>query len=91
MIVLKGLSSSVTKVSVGDYGLTRAGIEILSLIDFIPDDSIVDDVFDLIAKKSPSNLKMAIHKVNFIQENSINYDLNILREFQEQSPKKMID
>ena len=91
MIVLKGLSSSVTKVSVGDYGLTRAGIEILSLIDFIPDDSIVDDVFDLIVKKSPSNLKMAIHKVNFIRENSINYDLNILREFQEQSPKKMID
>lgn len=91
MIVLKGLSSSVTKVSVGDYGLTRAGIEILSLIDFIPDDSIVEDVFDLIVKKSPSNLKMAIHKVNSIQENSINYDLNILREFQEQSPKKMID
>ena len=91
MIVLEGLSSSVTKVSVGDYGLTRAGIEILSLIDFIPDDSIVDDVFDLIVKKSPSNLKMAIHKVNSIQENSINYDLNILREFQEQSPKKMID
>lgn len=88
MIVLEGLSSSVTKVSVGDYGLTRAGIEMLSLIDFIPDDSIVDDVFDLIVKKSPSNLKMAIHKVNSIQENSINYDLNILREFQEQSPKK---
>ena len=91
MIVLKGLSSSVTKVFVGDYGLTRAGIEILSLIDFIPDDSIVDDVSDLIVKKSPSNLKMAIHKVNSIQENSINYDLNILREFQEQSPQKMID
>ena len=91
MIALEGLSSSVTKVYVGDYGLTRAGIEILSLIDFIPDDSIVDDVFDLIVKNSPSNLKMAIHKVNSIQENSINCDLNILREFQEQSPQKMID
>ena len=81
MLSLESLSSSITQIAIGDYALTRAGIELYSILDISSNSDIIYDVAKMIEKKNPPNVKMKIYKVNYIEGQTINYEDIVLREY----------
>ena len=81
MLSLESLSSSITQIAIGDYSLTRAGIELYSILDISSNSDIIYDVAKMIEKKNPPNVKMKIYKVNYIEGQTINYENIVLREY----------
>lgn len=81
MILLEGLSESVTVITIGDYNLTKAGIELYNILDVLPNEQIINDVTELIELMNPANIKMSVYKVKNIENNKILYENAVLHEF----------
>jgi hypothetical protein len=75
------VESNKTKLSIGEFGLTRAGKELFHILDVTPNDEYINDFAEYISKKQSPKVKVTIHRINYIDEGGINYDKTVLREF----------
>ena len=81
LIFLKGLNSSKTKISIGEFGLTRAGKELFYILNSTSNDDYLYDFLEELVKKNIKKLKTCVHQINFVEQGSIDYEETILREF----------
>lgn len=76
-----GLESNTTTVSIGEFGLTRAGRELFRLLDVTPNDEFIHDFIEKIVQDNFKKIKASVYQINYIEGNRINYDETALCEF----------
>ena len=81
MIMLQGLTTNEEKISIGEFGLTRAGKELFHILDCKFNDEYIYDFAEKTANQNSQKIKVTVHNVNFIDFNGINYESTVLREF----------
>lgn len=81
MALVRGLVSSKVEISIGVFGLTRAGNELFYLLDGISNDEYFYDLAEEIEKKNFRKVKVSVHQNNFIDAGKNNYEKTTLREF----------
>ena len=82
-----GLDSNIITVSIGEFGLTRAGKELFQLLDATPNDEFIHDFIEKIVQDNFKKIKASVYQINYIEGNRINYDETILCEFPAQMDK----
>ena len=72
IMLISANNENIKKCSISQYPFTRTGIEIASLIG----ETTSDDDFILFAKEvaNDKSFKVSVHKINFYDGDSINYD-----------------
>lgn len=78
---IQGLNTNEEKISIGEYGLTRAGKELFSIMDETSNDEYFNDLVEKIAKTNSKKVHIIIHQINYVERDKINYDDMILCEF----------
>ena len=82
LVLLHGLKTSNVKVSIGAYGLTKAGKELFNILDGNSNDEYIYNLAKDIAKKNCNKVKVYVHQINYFDVNgSINYEETALCEF----------
>ena len=76
-----GLDSNIITVSIGEFGLTRAGKELFQLLDVTPNDEFIHDFIEEIVQDHFKKIKASVYQINYIEGNRINYDKTTLCEF----------
>ena len=82
-----GLDSNIITVSIGEFGLTRAGKELFQLLDVTPNDEFIHDFIEKIVQDNIKKIKASVYQINYIEGNRINYDKTTLCEFPAQMDK----
>lgn len=82
-----GLDSNIITVSIGEFGLTRAGKELFQLLDVTPNDEFIHDFIEKIVQDNFKKIKASVYQINYIEGNRINYDETTLCEFPAQMDK----
>lgn len=84
VIVLNSLGKSEVNISIGIYGLTKAGSELLQIVDCQYNSAHDEYIYDFaqeIVKHNPNKIKAAVYKIELIDINGISYESTALREF----------
>lgn len=81
LVMLHGLEPNEVKISIGEFGLTRAGKELFHILDCNFNDEYIYDFAEETAKHNSQKIKVTVHKINYINSDKINYDDRVLREF----------
>lgn len=81
LMIMQGIETEENVVSIGSYGLTGAGIELFHIIQSDSDDDFLYDLAEDIVSNNIGKVLITAYKINYINENVINYDDTVLREF----------
>lgn len=81
LIIMKGIETKENVVSIGNYSLTGAGIELFHIMQSAPDDNFLYDLAEDIVSNNIDKVLITAYKINYINENEINYDDTVLYEF----------
>lgn len=85
LMLVHGVESSETKISVGEYGLTKAGEEMYNILNVVPNDDYFHEFAEEIANKNSKKVKVSVHQINSIDNGIINYSKTVLNEFPTES------
>lgn len=81
LTLLHCIEADEVKISIGEFGLTRAGKELLGVLDYVSNDEYIYDLAEAIVKKNSKKIKATVHKINYIEADHVNYDETVLHEF----------
>lgn len=81
LLLLKGTNERPTKISIGVFGLTRAGKELYSILDCNADESYLCDFAEEIEKNNKGNVIITLHQIYAYDDENIKYNTLALREF----------
>ena len=81
LLLIKGLEPKPTQISIGIFGLTRAGKELYSILDCQSNESYLCDFAEDIEKNNKGNVSITLHQVNSYDGINISYQKLVLREF----------
>lgn len=81
LIMLHGLETNDVKISIGEFGLTRAGKELFHILDCKFNDEYIYDFAEKTATQNSQKIKVTVHKINYIDSDGISYENTVLREF----------
>ena len=81
LIVIHGNEMDDVKISIGEFGLTKVGVELFRILDCKFNDEYIYDFAEKIAKKYSKKIKVTVHKINHIDLDQIDYEKTVLREF----------
>ena len=81
ILLLKGLKEALEKISIGVFGLTRAGQEIYSLLECDSNESYICDLAEEIEKNNRGKVSITLHQIYFWDDENVHYDPLALREF----------
>ena len=81
IVFFYGLKPKEEKISIGKFGLTRAGAELFYILDGISNDEYLYDFVEHITKQNSKKVRISIHQINFIDDEGINYEDTALREY----------
>ncbi len=81
LIIMQGIETKENVVSIGSYSLTGAGIELFHIMQSAPDDNFLYDLAEDIVSNNIDKVLITAYKINYINENGINYDATVLYEF----------
>lgn len=81
ILVLEAVNQTETAISVGVFGLTRAGKELHSVLNLEPDRSYLSDLAATIEKENKGAIRATIHRVIVVNDESITYDDEVLHEY----------
>lgn len=94
LLLLKGTNEKPTKISFGIFGLTQAGKELCSILDYNANESYLCDFAEEIEKNNKGNVVITLHQIHSYDGEKINYNTFVLRKFpqkQEEEPKQIND
>lgn len=94
LLLLKGTDERPTKISFGIFGLTQAGKELCSILDYNANESYLCDFAEEIEKNNRGNVVITLHQIHSHDGENIKYNTLVLREFpqkQEEEPKQIND
>lgn len=72
-----------TKITYGGYTLTKAAVELETILEYTPNTDYFLDLAEEFYHRSSNLLKICVHKVNCISEDNINYEDEPLSVFGE--------
>ena len=78
MLLVKGLKSEETEISFGTFALTRAGIELYSILDVLFNEKYICDLANEIEKRNTGKVYITVQSVDNVDENGIEYDDTVL-------------
>ena len=81
VLIMQGIETKENVISIGSYGLTGAGIELFHIMQSNPDDNFLYDLAEDIVSNNIDKVLITAYKINYINENGINYDDTVLYEF----------
>ena len=81
LIMLHGLVTNEEKISIGEFGLTKAGKELFHILDCNSNDEYICDFAEKVANQNSKKIKVTVHKINFIDFDGIDYEDTVLKEF----------
>lgn len=81
IMIIDGINSFESKISFGIFGLTQAGKELYSFLDFAPNENYFSDFAQQIEETNKGKVHITLHKVNSIDVTGINYEKAILCEY----------
>lgn len=81
LLLIKRIQSAMETISLGVFGLTRAGKELYSIMDLQPNDSFLCDYADNIEKDNKGLISITLHQMYSVSSAGVEYDDIVLREF----------
>lgn len=81
LVMLHSIETDEVKISVGEFGLTRAGKELFGILNCISNDEYICDLAEEIVNKNIKKIKATVHKINYFEDDHINYEETALCEF----------
>jgi len=81
LLLLKGTSERLTKISIGIFGLTQAGKELYSILECDSNESYLCDFAEEIEKNNKGNVSITLHQIHTYDGENIRYNTLTLREF----------
>ena len=80
LLRLQGSGEKYNEITFGIFGLTQAGRELFSIIDYQPSESYLCDLGEDIEKNNKGNVTISLHKIYGTGDNAM-YETSPLREF----------
>lgn len=81
LLLLKGTNERPAKISIGIFGLTRAGKELFSILEYDSNESYLSDFAEEIEKNNKGNISITLHQLHAYDGVNIRYNTLVLREF----------
>ena len=81
LLLLKGTNERPTKISIGIFGLTRAGKELYSILKCDSNESYLCDFAEKIEKNNKGNVSITLHQIHSYDGDNIRYNTLAFREF----------
>lgn len=80
--IIKGISEIPQQISFGVYTLTKAGKELYQILaSDTNDDVVISDLAEEIVNRNSKKTSITIHKMNYFNSQSINYNENVLNHY----------
>lgn len=81
LLLLKGTNERPTKISIGIFGLTRAGAELYPILSCDSNESYLCDFAEEIEKNNKGKVSITLHQIHTHNGENIRYNTLALREF----------
>ena len=81
LLLLKGVSEKLQKISFGIFGLTQTGRELYSILDCDSNENYLCDLAEEIEKNNKGLVSITLHQIHEFNYKNSSYNSSVLREF----------